>query len=69
MTPEQCRSARALLGWSAEALAERSGVSVAAIRNFERGASAFMSKNEEAVRETLEAAGIEFIPGGVRRPH
>jgi transcriptional regulator with XRE-family HTH domain len=67
MTPDQCRSARALLNWSADDLAARSGVSVASIRNFERGATALMPQNERAVQQALESAGIEFIPGGVRR--
>lgn len=67
MTPNQCRSARALLGWSAETLANVSGVSVSTIRNFERGASSLMTQNKEALRSTFKAHGIEFIPGGVRK--
>lgn len=67
MSPEQCKAARALLGWSQEALAELSGVSVSTIRNFERGRSALMPANQRSVEEAFSKANIEFLPGGVRR--
>lgn len=67
MTPAQCRAARALLEWSQEALAEETEVSVAALRNFERSRSALARNNAKAVQAAFERAGIEFIPGGVRK--
>jgi transcriptional regulator with XRE-family HTH domain len=67
MTPDQCRGARALLRWSQEAAAEAAGISPAAFRNFERGKSALMPNNMRALERAFAEAGIEFIPGGVRR--
>lgn len=65
MIASQCRAARSLLNWTQERLAEVSGVSVTAIRNFERGATAPIRANLAAIRHALEAAGVEFIdPNG-----
>jgi len=61
MTPAQSRAARALIDWSQDRLAEQSGVSVTAIRNFERGATTPVRNNLAALCTALEAAGIEFI--------
>jgi transcriptional regulator with XRE-family HTH domain len=67
MDAAQCRAARALMGWSANELAHRSGVSLATVRRFETGLSAPMPANLKAMREAFERAGVEFIEGGVRR--
>jgi len=61
MTPGQCRAARALIGWSQSDLADRSGVSVGTVRNFEREASEPVPQNELALRRALEAAGVVFL--------
>jgi len=63
MTPAQCRAARALLDWSQEVLAGRSGVSINAIRNFERGATTPIRANLAALRHALDTAGVAFIDG------
>jgi transcriptional regulator with XRE-family HTH domain len=60
MIPAQCRAARALLDWSQQDLADRSMVGNATIRNFEGGRSEPRHAILEALRRTLEAAGIEF---------
>ena len=60
MTPKLCRAARALLGWTADELAARSGVSVTTLRNFERGARSLMKQNEAALRAALDAGGVTF---------
>ncbi len=75
MTPDQVKAARALLGWSMSRLGMRSGTSVHTVRSFEqtgRVASMYGRTDQvdtvAAIRDTLEAAGIEFIPengGGV----
>jgi transcriptional regulator with XRE-family HTH domain len=62
MTPSQCRAARALLDWSQDTLAGKAPVSVTTLRNFERGATLPMTNNMAAIRNALEAAGVEFIP-------
>jgi transcriptional regulator with XRE-family HTH domain len=62
MTPEQCRAARALLGWSQADLEAASRVAKATIANFERGASTPFARTLDDIREALEAAGVVFLP-------
>ncbi|WP_245466340.1 MULTISPECIES: helix-turn-helix transcriptional regulator [unclassified Mesorhizobium] len=59
---EQCRGARAMLGWSQAELAQSANVSRATVVDFERGLRVPHRNNLGAIREALEAAGIEFIP-------
>lgn len=67
MTPAQCRAARGLLNLSQVDLVERSGVSLRTIADFERGATTRpYGRTLTALVTTLEAAGVEFIPRGVR---
>ena len=63
LTADQIRMARAALGWSFEVLAEKSGVSSRTVRRIESegGLKNATNANMRLVRETLEAAGIEFI--------
>lgn len=68
MTPAQCRAARALINWSQEALAERAGVSVTSIRNFERGATVPVRNNLLALQGALEGAGVIFIASNGEGP-
>ncbi|MFT8243970.1 helix-turn-helix domain-containing protein [Roseomonas sp. BN140053] len=70
MTPEQCREARKLLGWTIQRAGVRSGISGLTVRQFESGRRQTREANVAAIRTALEAAGVEFIPenggGGVR---
>ncbi|WP_244538156.1 helix-turn-helix transcriptional regulator [Mesorhizobium sp. YR577] len=59
---EQCRGARAMLGWSQHELAEKANVSRTTIADFERGARIPHRNKMTAIRRTLETGGIEFIP-------
>ena len=63
LTCNQIRMSRAALGWSIAKLSERSSVSVSTIKRLESGEG--FNKATEAnlrlIRETLQAAGIEFI--------
>jgi transcriptional regulator with XRE-family HTH domain len=61
ISAEQCRGARAMLGWSQEALASASRISRPTIVDFERGARTPYANNLAAIRSALEAAGVEFI--------
>jgi hypothetical protein len=56
-------SARALIRWSAEQLAKETAMRVTTIRRAELTASAtkLTRVNDQAIRRTLEAAGVEFI--------
>jgi DNA-binding transcriptional regulator YiaG len=63
LTGLQIRSARAALGWSAQALAERSGVSLRTLMRLEQvhGIPRGRTSTLAEIQKTLEAAGIEFI--------
>jgi transcriptional regulator with XRE-family HTH domain len=62
LNASQCRAARALIEWSWERLAELSHVGLRTIVDFERGARDPGDVTIAALRRTLEAAGVEFIP-------
>jgi DNA-binding transcriptional regulator YiaG len=65
VTGDQMRAARALVGLDGPKLAKKSGVSLATVRRFEKGLpGSNLARN--ALLRTLESAGIEFIPRGVR---
>ena len=63
LTAEQLKMARSALGWSIQMLAETSLVSARTIKRIE--SEGLIEKvtpaNIKLLRETLEAAGIEFI--------
>ena len=70
MTPDQVKVARALLGWSLDRLAARSGTSVPMVTAFEQTGRVVFSNGRSralpvdavaAVRTALEQAGVEFI--------
>lgn len=61
VTPEQCRAARAWLGWNQEELANRTSVSVSSIRDFENGKRTPFANNMSAIARALSDAGIEMI--------
>ena len=74
ITTRHIKAARALLAWSQETLAERSGVSIPTIKRLEAedGALGGRAETSEKIRTTLQAAGIEFTNGdapGVRLIH
>jgi transcriptional regulator with XRE-family HTH domain len=62
LTIEQCRGARAMLGWSQSELATAAAVSRQTVADFERGARIPIVNNIASIKRALEAAGIEFIP-------
>ena len=63
LTGAQIRSARALLKWSAQELAQHSSLGVNTIRRAEAPdhATSLTVANDLAIRRTLESAGVEFI--------
>jgi transcriptional regulator with XRE-family HTH domain len=63
ITKEQCRAARALLGWSQSELATASQVAQKTIADFERDARNLYPRTVADIRAALERAGIEFIDG------
>ena len=72
MTPDQMKAARKLLGWSSVKLGSLSDTSIHMVRTFERSGrvvslSSYGRTEQvdavDAIRTTLEAAGIEFTDG------
>jgi transcriptional regulator with XRE-family HTH domain len=61
MDSAQCRAARALLKWTQNDLATKSGASDATIRNFENERSIPQIGTRFLLQKTLEEAGVEFI--------
>ena len=63
LTCNQIRMSRAALGWSISKLSERSSVSVSTIKRLESedGFNKATEANLRLIRETFQAAGIEFI--------
>ena len=66
LTPAQLRAARALLGWSREDLAGKSGTGAETVKNFElRGSDPKMGTVQKWKR-ALETAGVMFIDPGAK---
>ncbi len=63
LTPELCRAARALLNWKLHHLASAAGLSLTTVRRFEAGGAIRLS-SVEAMFESLQVAGVEFIAAG-----
>ncbi len=66
MTSGQLRAARALLGWTAQQLADASGVGVATIRRAELrvGDAGMGVPIVRAIKAAFDAASVEFTNGG-----
>jgi transcriptional regulator with XRE-family HTH domain len=62
ISPEQCRAARGLLGWSQGDLSRASETATKTIADFERGAREPYARTLRDVRAAFERAGVEFIP-------
>ena len=59
----QCRAARALLGWSAQELADRAGIGVATVRRFE-SANAVADSSITTMAAALAEGGVTFVAAG-----
>lgn len=64
LTPEQCRAARSLLGWTGHELAAAARVAIGSIRQFEKNGRRPMINNQIALRRALEEAGVVFLGDG-----
>jgi transcriptional regulator with XRE-family HTH domain len=67
VTIRHIKAARALLGWSQEDLADRSGVSLPTIKNREAvgdGPIGGYPETAERIMATFTKAGVEFSNGG-----
>ena len=63
LTGAQIRAARALLGWTSQTLADRSGVSTSTITRAERvdGVPRMRTDRLDAIQLSLEQAGVVFL--------
>jgi transcriptional regulator with XRE-family HTH domain len=61
ITPAQAKAARALLGWSQEDLAERSGVVRRTLMSFETGTGNLRQETVEKIVQAFERAGVTFV--------
>ncbi len=71
ISSSQIRAGKALLRWSGEDLANRSGVSLSTIRRAESGEGIPETQNIKtllAIKNALENAGVEFIGSPDDRP-
>ena len=68
MTPAQCRAARGMIGLSQSALAERAGLGLSTIVDFERERRIVSDQAIAAMQVALEAAGVVFLPGNGAGP-
>ena len=57
----QCRAARGLLDWTQQHLADRAGVGIVTVRQFEAGLNEPRRATLEVIKRAFEDAGIEFI--------
>lgn len=62
MTSAQVRAARGLINWTVRDLAEKAGVHRNTVTNIETGRYGGSPDAIAAIRQALEAAGVEFIP-------
>lgn len=58
--PLHCQMARAAVGWGVRELAAAAKVSIDTLARFERG-DALKERTVDAIQNTLEAAGVQFI--------
>lgn len=68
ITAEQCRAARALVGWSQDELAAQSTVAKPTIAGFEAGRRQPYPRTLADLRRALEAVGVTFLAGGEASP-
>jgi transcriptional regulator with XRE-family HTH domain len=61
ITSAQCRAARGLLDWTQQELADRAGLGIVTVRQFEAGLNEPRRATLEVIRRALEVAGVEFI--------
>ena len=64
MSPQQCRAARAWLGWSQHDLARRARVGLSTVKDFERGDRRPIANNLAAMARAIEEAGIRLLEEG-----
>jgi DNA-binding XRE family transcriptional regulator len=68
ISPAQCRAARGLLDWTQGELAQKVGVALRTIQDFENGRRTPLAIVRSSIKQAFVQAGIEFLPmEGLRR--
>lgn len=67
ITPDQCRAARALLGWSVQDLANAASLGTATIKRFEAG-QAMQAATVTAIADAVSDAGLLLLSAGDASP-
>lgn len=62
ITSTQCRAARALLGLTQPQLAQRAGLGLSTIVDFEKARRQVSTEAMQELRKALEHLGVQFIP-------
>jgi transcriptional regulator with XRE-family HTH domain len=68
LTPQQCKAARAALGWPRPKLAAEAGIATLTVRKFENNEVEPHERTISSIAGVLTAAGIEFIDIEGERP-
>src|ERR1043165_8988029 len=68
MSPEQCRAARAWLGWTQQKMASYARVGLSTIKEFEKGGRRTIPATLAAMQQTLERAGVTFVNDADGKP-
>jgi ribosome-binding protein aMBF1 (putative translation factor) len=61
---QQCKMARAGLGWGQKGLAHKAGIVPATISDFERQVGLPTSRTIKKMKDAFEQAGVKFIDDG-----
>lgn len=61
LSPAQCRAGRALLGMTQPELAEKAGLGLSTIVDFEKTRRQISAEATSAIKKALEKSGILFI--------
>jgi DNA-binding XRE family transcriptional regulator len=61
ITAAQCRAARGLLAWTQHDLANRAGIGIVTVHQFEAGVSQPRRATGEVIKRAFEEAGVVFI--------
>jgi transcriptional regulator with XRE-family HTH domain len=67
-TPQQCKAARAALGWPRPKLAAKAGITTLTVRKFENSEVEPHKRTVSSIADALIAAGIEFLDPDGERP-
>ena len=61
MSSQQCRAARAWLGWTQQELAVRAHVGLSTVKDFEKGERKPIAATAEVMQRAIEAGGIILL--------